>query len=53
MIEKRLPSYYRQMCEVIFGKPIPLADLVRKTGTSRQFVEDVLVANGARPESFA
>ncbi len=47
LIKRDLPSFYREMCQVLYGKPIRLASLSRDTGASRSFLRDVLMSNGA------
>lgn len=47
------PRFYRQMCELLFGKPVRVNELARRTGASRTFLQDVLEAHSGRPEDLA
>lgn len=46
------PTFYRQMCEALFGKPININEVCKRTGASRDFVRGVLLANGATESHF-
>lgn len=46
------PRFYRQMSELLFGKPIDLTLMTRATGASRQFLRAVLEAHSGRPEDL-
>jgi Zn-dependent peptidase ImmA (M78 family)/transcriptional regulator with XRE-family HTH domain len=52
-VRAQRPRFYRQMCELLFGKPIHLNDVARKTGASKNFLQDVLLAHSGRPEDLA
>lgn len=51
-VRTQKPRFYRQMCEVLLGKPILLTPLARRTGASKRFLYDVLSAHGGLAEDL-
>lgn len=47
VVHAKGPTFYRQMCEALFGKPINVGEVCKRTGASRDFIREVLLANGA------
>jgi len=46
------PRFYRQMCELLFGKPLKVSDVAARTGASKRFIESVLVAHSGLPQDL-
>lgn len=46
------PRFYRQMCEVLFGTPVRVSDVARRTRSSRALVRAVLSAHSGAPRNL-
>ncbi len=52
LVKRSLPRFYRQMCEVLYGKPIDISRLSKDTRAPKRFLLDVLEAHNGRQEDL-
>lgn len=51
-IRAQRPRFYRQMCELIFGKPVRVSELAKETGASKSFLLEVLNAHSGNKDDL-